>query len=317
MQLRKWGLLGPGGKGLAFGTFGELLQGVGTDNQDFLVTLPIARFSTALFLSAPSHSTLIVSPSKKYKAERLATLILQYYDLPAGGILELESTIPVGKGLASSSADLVATARALDDCFELHMSAEQMQAFLRQVEPTDGVMYDGVVAFYHRNVALCKHLGYLPELVIVSIDEGGEVDTLEFNKQPKPFLEHEKKEYDWLLEKITYAINEQDLRAIGEVAQRSAILNQRLHKKHYLEQVIEICQKVDGFGVVAAHSGPCLGILLSPEHARFQYQLHCAFEALQQLVGNATLFRSWYPRTQAEYQTPVAKMALKGSHIPL
>ena len=190
------------------------------------------------------------------------------------------------------------------------MTAEQMHAFLRQVEPTDGVMYEGVVAFYHRNVALCKHLGYLPELVIVSIDEGGEVDTLEFNKQPKPFLTHEKEEYDWLLEKIAYAIREQDLHMLGEVAQRSAILNQRLHKKNYLERVIEICQQVEGLGVIAAHSGPCLGILLSPEHARFQYQLHYTFEALLQLVGNATLFHSWYPMTQIEHQILMTKDAL-------
>lgn len=317
MQLGKRDLPKPIGKGLAFGTFGELLQGVGTDNQDFLVTLPINRYSTALFLSVPYQSTLTVSPSQKCKAERLATLILQHYDLPIGGILELESTIPVGKGLASSSADLVATARAIDNCFGLHMSVEQMQFFLRQVEPTDGVMYEGIVAFYHRNVALCRPLGHLPELVIVSLDEGGEVDTVEFNKQPKLFAHKEKEEYDQLLEKVAYAISEQDLHAVGEVAQRSAILNQRLHRKHYLEQVIDICQKVKGLGVIVAHSGPCLGILLSPDNAQYHYQLHFTFGALRQLVGNATLFHSWYPTAQTDQQAIMTKMVLQGSQLHL
>src|SRR4029079_11819053 len=101
--------------------------------------------------------------------------------------LELESNIPIGKGLASSSADLVATARAIDDCFKLGMSEEILKMFLRQIEPTDGVMYPGVVSFYHRQVQLREFLGQLPGLTIVSIDEGGEVDTVEFNKIPKPF----------------------------------------------------------------------------------------------------------------------------------
>jgi uncharacterized protein involved in propanediol utilization len=298
MRLQKCGLSEPIGKGSAFGSFGELLQGVGTDNQDFLVTFPIDRFSTALFMSVPNRPTLTVIPGHKYKTERLANLILHYFGLPAGGILELESTIPVGKGLASSSADLVATARAIDNCFGLDLSVEQMQNFLRKVEPTDGVMYEGIVAFYHRNVILRKRLGYLPALTIVSIDEGGEVDTIEFNKRPKLFVHAEKEEYDQLFEKIVYAIDEQDLRAVGEVAQRSAALNQRLHKKHYFEQVMEVCQKVGGLGVVVAHSGPCLGILLSSQHEQYHYQLHLAFEALRQLAGNATLFHSWCPVSQ-------------------
>ncbi|HEU5375937.1 MAG TPA: hypothetical protein VFV38_10895 [Ktedonobacteraceae bacterium] len=292
MQLRGQTWPGSLGKGKAFGTFGELLQGAGKDDQDFLVTLPIDRFSTARFLSIPQQPRLTVSPSQKYKAERLATLILEHYRLPPGGILELESTLPVGKGLASSSADLVAVVRAIDNCFALHLSVEQLQCFLRQIEPTDGVMYEGTVAYYHRNVSLYRYLGQLPELVIVSIDEGGEVDTIEFNKKPKAFSQEEKEEYEFLLRKIERAIREQDLRAIGEVSLQSAILNQKLHKKQYFEQVRDICQQVEGLGVVVAHSGTYLGILLSPQEQHFHRQLHHAFDAMRRIADNVTLFHS-------------------------
>jgi uncharacterized protein involved in propanediol utilization len=290
------------GRGQAFGTFGELLQGAGKDDQDFLVTLPINHFSTACFLSTPHQPRLIVSPSQKCKAELLATLILEHYHLPPGGILELESNLPVGKGLASSSADLVAVARAIDDCFGLHILVEQLQCFLRQIEPTDGVMYEGTVAFYHREVSLYKYLGQLPELVIVGIDEGGEVDTIKFNNKPKDFTQEEKEEYEWLLKKIERAIIKQDSHAIGEVSLRSAILNQRRHKKRYLEQVREICQEVGGLGVVVAHSGTYLGILLSPQEQRFHHQLPHAFSAMRQIAGNVTLFHSRYPSIQTEHQ---------------
>lgn len=304
MQLREKALFGGVGRGRAFGTFGELLQGVGRNNQDFLVTLPINRFSTVQFLSVPQQPKLTVSPSQKCKAERLAMLILEHYRLPTGGVLELESNLPVGKGLASSSADLVAVARAIDNCFRLHMPIELLQHFLRQIEPTDGVMYEEIVAFYHRDVSLCKCLGLLPKLAIVGIDEGGEVNTVEFNKHPKQVSEEEKEEYDLLLEKIAQAIREQDLRTVGEIALRSALLNQKYHKKRYFEQMRDICWQIGGLGVVAAHSGTYLGVLLSTEDSHFHNQLAHAFEAMKHLAGNVTLFYSWYPALQTELLQP-------------
>jgi uncharacterized protein involved in propanediol utilization len=296
MQLCETTPSGGIGRGRAFGTFGELLQGVGGNNRDFLVTLPISRFSTVQFLSIPHQSKLTVSPSQKCKAKQLATLILEHYRLPPGGVLELESNLPVGKGLASSSADLVAVARAIDDCFGLQIPIELLQHFLRQIEPTDGVMYEEIVAFYHRHVSLCKCLGLLPKLAIAGIDEGGEVNTIEFNRRPRHVSEGEKAEYDWLLEKITHAIRKQDLHSVGEIALRSAFLNQKYHKKRYFEQVRDICQQIGGLGVVAAHSGTYLGILLSTEDRHFYNQLAHVFEAMEHLAENVTLFHSWSPR---------------------
>jgi uncharacterized protein involved in propanediol utilization len=303
MQLQKHAKSENIGRGRAFGTFGELLQGAGKDDQDFLVTLPINRFSTAYFLSTPHQPMLIVSPSQKYKAGRLTTLVLEHYHLPPGGILELESNLPVGKGLASSSADLVAVARAIDNCFGLHMTVEQLQCFLKQIEPTDGVMYEGTVAFYHRNVALCRYFGDLPDFVIVGMDEGGEIDTIECNKRPKSFASEEKAEYEYLLDKIEHAILKQDLKAIGEISLRSALLNQRLHKKRYFEEVREICQQVEGLGVVVTHSGTYLGILLSPQEQLFYRQLYHTFDTMRQLAGNATIFHSKYQGFQTSFRT--------------
>lgn len=300
MQSRQQVVSQPSGKGRAFGTFGELLQGVGVDGQDFLVTLPITRFSTATFVSVPSLPCLTVSPSKKQKSRRLARLMLQHYGLPMGGILELESDIPLGKGMASSSADLVATARAIDNCFGVCTSPEQLQSFMRQIEPTDGVMYEGCVSFYHREVALSEYLGHLPDLTIVSIDEGGEVDTIEFNKSTKHFTQEEKQEYDLLRQKIAHAIRSQDIQMIGQIATRSAILNQKHSKKHYLEYMLAICQDLEGLGVVVAHSGTCLGILLSPQYEHYYKQLYMAYETLRQLTDDISLFHSWHPNAQIQ-----------------
>ncbi|WP_379138146.1 kinase [Paenibacillus sp. sgz500958] len=286
------------GTGCAFGTFGELLQGVDTKERDFLVTLPINRFSNAKFTYYPSLG-IIVSPSNKQKSRELAALILRYYGYEEGGVLEINSNIPVGKGLASSSADLVATARALNECFDLQMTTEEIQSFLRHIEPTDGVMYEGVVSFYHRMVQVNEFLGDLPKLTIIGFDEGGEVDTIDFNKLPKPFTQQEKSEYDELRRKISKAIRQGDIKVIGEVATRSAVLNQKLRHKKFFNLILDICTEVEGLGVVAAHSGTCLGILLSPDHEGYETKLNTAYTALRLLGGEITIYQTWSSWTEA------------------
>ncbi|MFB6366767.1 kinase [Paenibacillus elgii] len=282
----------PIGIGKSFGTFGELLQGVGTDGQNFLITLPINRYSQVTFESRPDFPDLIVSPSYRLKSRQIALRILQLYDLPVGGVIEINSNIPVGKGLASSSADIVATARAIDHCFSLNLSAEQIELLVQEIEPTDGVMYDGIVSYYHRAVRLRECLGPVPQLSIVSIDEGGEIDTAEFNKISMPFGAAEKSEYDYLLASISSALKGNNLKAVGGISTRSAILNQRLLEKRQMDQVLDICNAVNGLGIVITHSGTCIGILLDQTDTEYCRKLHEAYHLMSALHGEVTIFHT-------------------------
>ncbi len=289
------------GIGKSFGTFGELLQGMNRDGCDFLVTLPISCYTVANFVVDPSMDQLFIVPTNRQKSRRLAALILEAYGLPCKGMLTLESDIPVGKGLASSSADMVATARAISNYYYLDLSPERLQEFMRQIEPTDGVMYEGVVSFYHRKVQLCQFLGQLPCLFIIGIDEGGEVDTVEFNKIPKPFTLEEKIEYEFLLDKITRAIREQDLRTIGEVSTRSAMLNQKQRKKKHFEAMLDICAKVDALGLIATHSGTYTGLLLNPTSPDFQKQKEQSIVLMTQMSGEIAMYETWHlPNERSE-----------------
>src|SRR5690348_2951869 len=95
------------------GSFGELLQGALPEQGPFLVTLPIELRARVRFVVHESARELHVFPESSWKAQRLAEALLRRYSLPERGELTLESEIPRGKGLASSTADLVATYRAL------------------------------------------------------------------------------------------------------------------------------------------------------------------------------------------------------------
>lgn len=285
------------GAGSAFGTFGELLQGTLPDGVDFLVTMPINRSATAWFRLEPD-GPLRVYPSHKHKSLTLARAMLA----GAGGTLVIDGDLPVGKGLASSSADLVATARAVGGALGLSTEAAAVEDWLRPIEPTDGVMYPGVVAFEHRLVRLHTFLGGLPPLTVVAVDEGGELDTVAFNKRPKHYSAAERREYAHLLETVTGAIRAGDLATVGAVATRSAVLNQRLTPKRNLADMTRICRELGGLGVVCAHSGTMTGILLAdnaPDQARRLARVRAACAALP---GTVAVFRSYvFPEVATDH----------------
>jgi L-threonine kinase len=281
------------GRGSAFGTFGELLQGILPENNlDFLVTLPIDRYSRATFVPDPEQTTVTVSPAYKGKSHRLAQMILEWLRIPYGGTLTIENDLPEGKGFASSSSDLVATARAVPDAFGITLPVAMVERFMSRIEPSDGVMYDANVLFYHRAVQLGAILGSLPPLSIVSVDEGGEVDTIEFNKIRKPFTQADKCEYRRLLNELSRGFAEQDLAAIGRVATGSAMINQKLQPKRTLDEVIGLSNEVGGLGVAIAHSGTVLGVLLSPANPAYNEQLAHLEQRMSASIGNVTIYQA-------------------------
>jgi uncharacterized protein involved in propanediol utilization len=280
-------LRGSLGIGTAFGTFGELLQGVLPERDgDFLVTLPVARWTRATFRPAPDVPTgVAVRPAHKTKALRLARMIVEESGWGSGGVLTVDSVIPEGKGLASSSADLVATARAVGQALGTSMPPQRIERLLMRIEPTDGVLYPAIVAFHHRTVRLRAVLGNLPAMAVVGIDEGGSVDTVAFNRIPKSFTPAETWEYARLLDRLAEAIPRHDLAEVGRVATRSALMNQSLRYKPTLDPMREICREVGGLGVAVGHSGTTLGILLDTRHPAYTRRVTAAAQACGELAG--------------------------------
>lgn len=280
------------GIGKSHGTFGELLQGVLPNNKDFLITFPIQQFSECEFVSLPETEELLVYPSNKYKSYQLAIKILNFYNEPIGGVINLTSSIQQGKGLASSSADMIATSRAIEDCFGIKIPVTTLENFMKEVEPTDGIMYPGVVVYYQKEVKLRERLGNCPSLTVLALDETGEVDTINFNKIDKPFNDKDKLKYQELLNKAIIAIKENNLKLLGEVTTQSAILNQKLLPKKTLDSMLEICSKINGLGIVTAHSGTYIGILISNQDPSYAQKVETGIQIMKQLAYPVQLFQS-------------------------
>jgi L-threonine kinase len=286
------------GVGTAHGTFGELLQGAlpgpgAADGEGrFLVTLPLARWSTARFEARPPGSGLVVSPVHKTKAADLAAAVLRELGQPPDGALALHSSIPEGKGLASSSADLVATARAVMAVAGRSVPVSRLGALLAAIEPTDGVLHPGIVAFDHRRGVHLRTLGRLPALEVVAVDEGGSVDTVAFNRRSAGFDAAQRREYARLLARLAEAVAAGDLAAVGAISTRSAALNQERLPNRNFAALRQVCRSVGGLGLVACHSGTMVGVLLDPRRDCYRARLSRTVHLTDGLPGRTNLFRT-------------------------
>lgn len=286
------------GVGTANGTFGELLQGAlpGPESGDgegrFLVTLPVARWSTARFELWAHDSGLVVSPATKTKAASLARTLLAELGCAVSGSLVLRSSIPEGKGLASSSADLTATARAVMAAAERPVDSRRLGEMLAAIEPTDGVLHPGIVAFDHRRGVHLSTLGTLPSLEVVAVDQGGHVDTVAFNRNATGYDAAERRLYERLLAGLSTAVARGDLAAVGEISTRSAALNQVRMPNRNFGAMLDACRVVGGLGVVACHSGTMVGILLDPRQNGYRARLSQAVHLAMELPGWTHLYRT-------------------------
>ncbi len=286
------------GIGRCSGTFGELLQGVLPDQErEFLVTLPISRYSTARFTASSGSREVRVYPPHKDKSRRLADKLMHILDLDSGGFLSIRSELPPGKGCASSSADMVAVALAIQSAFGVSISQASLAQVMSSIEPSDGVMYRGIVSFYHREGVLRKFLGCLPSLIIVGLDEGGQVDTVEFNERSKPFGQAHRAEYEDLLLGAERAVARSDLRTLGEISTRSAIMNQEILPKNHLDLLLNMRRRYKALGVVVAHSGTQLGLLLDPDSSNSSQSLSTIIAELAQECPDVCIHRTHDFRT--------------------
>src|SRR5690242_14663193 len=101
------------GSGLANASFGEILQGVLPESErHFLVTLPVDLYSRAtVYLEREPHFS--IHPTHKIKSLTFARRYCEELGYKGGATIHLESDMEEGKGLSSSTADIVAVARAM------------------------------------------------------------------------------------------------------------------------------------------------------------------------------------------------------------
>lgn len=251
-------------RALCPGSCGELVQGQ-LGGVDFLVTCPVDLFASATFQPAPQGEKELKGAGWKTVAALEHFLRAQGYR--GGWRLEVENPLPVGKGMGSSTADIAAALGAAALALGLSpWPVEDIAQSALAVEPSDGLMFPGIVLFDHRRGRWREDLGPPPPFEILVFDQGGQVDTVSFNQRPdfQERVQAKSRLVAEALELVRTGLKERDPVAIGAGATLSALANQEMLPKENLPQAIGLAREVQAVGINVAHSGSVIGVLLDP-----------------------------------------------------
>ena len=254
------------GRASAPGTCGELAQGM-LDGVLCLVTCPIDVRSTATVELSPGAGT-VDAPSDSPKSATAVRAALEFLgEIGVDASLSLDSGLPRGKGMASSTADVAASIAATARAAGRRLEPEQIAGIALEVEPSDGVMFPGIAVFDHREGRIARSLGQPPPMRVLVLDFGGVVDTLEYNRECNSAARNSalKAQGPRMAEAVSL-IESGMLRGnplhIGKGSTLSAIANQEVSYNPRLYEVLAISAEIGAYGVNIAHSGTVIGILL-------------------------------------------------------
>ena len=234
-----------------------------------MVTCPINRYSYAISDFAGEGDFL------PQKAKEAVIHTLKYIHHENDDVsIKLKSHIPWGKGMASSTADISAVCQATALNFGVKLSNREIAKIALSIEPSDATFFKGIVEFDYRYGKVIREMGDAPDMQILVYDCGGEIDTMAFNSRNDLPKLQKKNEADIIkaMELFKEGMQKKSLNLIGQASTISAFANQKILYKKELEGFYEAGMNAGGKGIICAHSGTVLGLILpmgiSPTKAR-------------------------------------------------
>ena len=251
---------------------GELAQGQLTYGEDFLVTNPVSRFSHIRVGINHGPGLITILPHSRTKTKKAVIETLKLFAITDVDVtVSIESKIPIGKGMASSTADIVGVIEATVEALGLTITPQQISDIAISIEPSDGLMYRGAVVYNHRSGRLFEELGRVPQMDQLIVDSqsntaANTVDTVAFNNIPKNYTQKEIEIQSQALDLVREGVRTSDIVKIGRGATLSAQVNERLLPKPRFEVITAIAFRFGACGVACAHSGTILSLLFTPEN---------------------------------------------------
>lgn len=249
------------GYGKAHSSFGEILQGRLKGDVDFLVTLPIDMWSICNLTSIRRPGPLVIN-CEYFKSAKVAHMLLEKLNITEGYeiTISFSRNIPIGKGLSSSTADMLSTIRALQEIFGFLLREKTISEIFTQIEPHDGLMFKSCVMYNHRKGELIKELLYIPDYWIIALDFGGQINTVEYNSKLR-FTDEVIEQYEALVEEMENAFEEMNDAKIAACASKSTEIHLKNQGNLDKLRIYEQCKQYGPLGVVNTHSGTCLGLI--------------------------------------------------------
>ena len=163
---------------------GELIQGF-YGKQEMLISYPINLYSEITF----STVTQTLGEPLGQKAQQAVQFFFKETEADPrvfeGFNVRVENNIPVGKGMASSTADICGVLKGLYYLYNLPVSDEEIARISCMVEPTDSTIFNQLSLFDHINGLLIETYHWNLECDVLILEPDYQINTTDFRKAKK------------------------------------------------------------------------------------------------------------------------------------
>ncbi|MBC1736696.1 propanediol utilization protein [Listeria seeligeri] len=239
---------------------GELLQGW-IEGSEKLISYPINWFSEVTL-----SDKLIVNKTGNTKAWLAFQQTCEYFGVPENErprvSLQVKSTIPVAKGMASSTADIAATIGVTASWLQQKITETEIAKLCLRLEPTDSTIFQTLTLFDHLKGTTIRSTEWLPKLGVVVLEPLTILETALFRQEShqNQLLQNEANlARGFAL--FEQAIRQQKVDLLGVAATISAESNQAILPKPFFKEMLEVVEKLDLPGLNVSHSGTVVGLL--------------------------------------------------------
>ena len=244
---------------------GEFVQGV-LDNEEYLSSYAINLFSVATL--EEGKEVIHTGPRK---SRRAMELVFEKFNIPVEESkkisLNINSQIPVGKGMASSTADIGATIKATLSMLGKSLTGEEISKLAVKIEATDSLLLNRHSIFNPLTADIKKYMGGIENAKVVILEPDDILDTKSIRMTPnyRMYKMQNKEIIKESFSLLDEGLARNNLSLVGKACTYSSLANENIHKKPFLKEIIEISDKFGCYGVNIAHSGTVIGILMDKE----------------------------------------------------
>ena len=251
------------------GSCGELIQGwiLGSEK---LISCPIDWYSTVEVRDGTPLSN--ERPLTRAMVKALLTHFGYSQGMSTALRIEVDSTLPIAKGMASSTADIAATAVATAHHLGHSLDEATLAALCVALEPTDSTLFRQLTLFDHHHAGTQIACAPAPHFDLLVLESPVILRTADYHRLPREAaLKTHAGELQQAWEKVQNACIQQDASLLGEAATLSAIASQTLLPKPGFDALMALVESCGLYGVNVAHSGSVIGLMLDRRYHDVEY----------------------------------------------
>lgn len=249
------------------GTCGEWIQTVyDKDGSECLVSATIGLYNEIVAFETDRATALrsqahLLPKAKAALVRVSAFLEIERKVLEQIAIYRGEMALSIGKGMASSTADIAGIMMALSLLSGKPLDPSTLFKLCCDIEPSDGTMLPGTELIDHLHGRRLESFDALPQAEILMLLPHTVFDTQKLRLRDD-YSEKLHQKSTLPLTWFRQGAESGDLALMGKAATQSLLENEPILSKSYLNELIELAQRNQCHGIIGGHSGTVAGILL-------------------------------------------------------